>query len=121
MSSAKQLLLKVIPRPLDENPRGDIFGGWLMSQIDLAGMILGVKEVTKQFATVAAEFSFKKPIFTFDEVAIFGEIVHRGNTSFTVEFSLEVARSASQYQETVSAGSAKIVYAAIKAPGEKSS
>lgn len=113
-------LLRVIPQMKEANPRGDIFGGWLMSQLDLAGMLVGARQVKSAFATVAVkEMLFKKPIFAFDEVSIYGEILQHGTTSFTVALEAYVKRAPAYDNEPILVASAKIVYAAIKTPGVK--
>jgi acyl-CoA thioesterase YciA len=120
--NGKEVVLRLTPQSHEANPRGDIFGGWLMAQFDLAGMLIGYRASDSQFATIAVkDMLFKQPIFVFDEVSIYGEIVHRGNTSFTVEVIAYAKRAKDHYKkEPVLIGSAHIVYAAIKAPGEKS-
>ncbi len=121
LKTLKEPVLRLTPRANEANPRGDIFGGWVMSQFDLAGMLIGNKEMTSSFATVAVkEMTFKHPIFVFDEVSIYGEVIHRGNTSFTVELAAYAKRASERYQnEPILIGTAQIVYAAIKKPGEK--
>lgn len=117
---ANNPILRLTPRPNEANPRGDIFGGWLMSQIDLAGMLVGARYVDSQFATVAVkEMTFSHPIFPFDEVSIYGEIVEHGNTSFTVGFETYLLREGHYNGEKLLISTAKIVYATIKKPGEK--
>lgn len=115
----KEPVLRLTPRMNEANPRGDIFGGWLMSQLDLAGMLIGARQSTSAFATVAVKnMTFKQPIFAFDEVSIYGEISHRGKTSFTV--SLQAYTRRPNYTgESILVSEAEIVYAAIKNPGEK--
>ena len=113
-------LLRVTPQMNNANPRGDIFGGWLMSQLDLAGMLLGARQIKSAFATIAVkEMLFKQPIFALDEVSIYGEISRFGNTSFTVSLEAFVKRAPHYDNEALLVGSAQIVYATIKSPGEK--
>ena len=115
----KDVVLRVVPQMKEANPRGDIFGGWLMSQLDLAGMLVGSRQFKTAFATIAVkEMLFKHPIFAFDEVSIYGEVSHVGTTSFTV--SLEAfATRVPEYIESVKVASAQIVYATITQPGVK--
>jgi acyl-CoA thioesterase YciA len=113
-------VLRLTPRPNEANPRGDIFGGWIMAQIDLAGMLIGAREVSSQFATVAVkEMTFHHPIFPFDEVSIYGEIIERGKTSFTIELVAYLTREGNYDAEPLLVSKAKMVYALIKKPGEK--
>ncbi|TVQ81765.1 MAG: acyl-CoA thioesterase [Micavibrio sp.] len=77
--------LRTIAMPADTNPRGDIFGGWLLSQMDLAGSILAQKIARNRVATVGIEaMTFYKPVFVGDEVSCYTELVRVGNTSVTV-------------------------------------
>lgn len=113
-------VLRVIPQMHDANPRGDIFGGWLMAQLDLAGMLIGARKIHASFATIAVkDMIFKQPIFAFDEVSIYGEISAIGKTSFTVEVAAYVRRSKDYNAEPLFVSTAHIVYALIKTPGEK--
>lgn len=113
-------VLRLTPRPNEANPRGDIFGGWLMSQLDLAGMLIGARYVESQFATVAVkEMTFHCPIFPFDEVSIFGRVIETGNSSFTVGFEVYVTREGDYDAEPILASKAAIIYATIKQPGVK--
>jgi acyl-CoA thioesterase YciA len=115
----KEVILRVIPQMKDANPRGDIFGGWLMSQLDLAGMLVGSHQFKTDFATIAVkEMLFKHPIFAFDEVSIYGEVSHVGNTSFTVSLEAFV-KKLPDYVESIKVASAEIVYATITKPGVK--
>ncbi len=67
-------VLRVVPRPNDANPNGDIFGGWLMSQADIAGAIEAVKTARGSVVTRAVQdFQFLKPIFVGDLVSFYAE------------------------------------------------
>ena len=71
--------------PSDTNAAGDIFGGWLMSQVDTAGSIAAHRYVGNRVVTVAVnEFLFLKPVLVGDLVSIYAEIVHIGNTSIRI-------------------------------------
>ncbi|MBV9200319.1 MAG: acyl-CoA thioesterase [Alphaproteobacteria bacterium] len=78
-------LIRVIAMPADANPNGDIFGGWLLSQMDLAGGSLAVQRAQGRCATVAVDgMVFHEPVFVGDEVSCYGELIKTGRTSMTV-------------------------------------
>lgn len=82
----KELVLKVIPMPADCNINGDIFGGWVMAQVDLAGSVLPARYVSGRMATVAVnEFIFKQPVRVGDILSFFASVKRVGNTSITVQ------------------------------------
>jgi acyl-CoA thioesterase YciA len=81
----KELVLKVIPMPADCNANGDIFGGWVMAQVDLAGSVLPARRAQGRMATVAVnEFIFKQPVRIGDLLSFYSEITRVGRTSITV-------------------------------------
>jgi acyl-CoA thioesterase YciA len=78
--------LRAIAMPADANPNGDIFGGWLLSQMDLAGGTTAVRRAAGRVATVAiAGMIFRRPVFVGDEVSCYAEIVKVGRTSITLK------------------------------------
>jgi acyl-CoA thioesterase YciA len=78
-------LIRVIAMPADANPNGDIFGGWLLSQMDLAGGSVAVQRAQGRCATVAVDgMVFHEPVFVGDEVSCYGELVNTGRSSMTV-------------------------------------
>jgi acyl-CoA thioesterase YciA len=80
-----QPLVRVIAMPADANPNGDIFGGWLLSQMDLAGGNLAARRAEGRCATVAVDgMVFHEPVFVGDEVSCYGELIRTGRTSITV-------------------------------------
>jgi len=86
-------VIRIIPMPQNTNPNGDIFGGWIMSQADLAGSIVAVQRIKGRMATVAVNsFVFKKPVFVGDLVSIYGTISRVGNTSITVALEVYAER-----------------------------
>ncbi len=85
----KQPEIRVLPMPSDTNASGDIFGGWLMSQVDIAGSIAAHRRVGNRVVTISVnEFLFIKPVLVGDLVSIYADIVHIGNTS--IRIALEV-------------------------------
>lgn len=81
----KQPEIRVLPMPSDTNASGDIFGGWLMSQADIAGSIAAHRYVGNRVVTVAVnEFRFIKPLSVGDLVSIYADVEHIGNTSIRI-------------------------------------
>ena len=112
----REPVIRIIPMPQDTNPNGDIFGGWIMSQVDLAGSIVAVQRIRGRMATVAVNsFVFKQPVYVGDLVSVYGDISRVGNTSLTV--SLEVfaeRRMIGEFtQEVVKVTEAEFTYVAI--------
>jgi acyl-CoA thioesterase YciA len=82
---AGEPLIRAIAMPSDANPSGDIFGGWLMSQMDLAGASAASRRCRGRCATVAVDgMIFHQPVFIGDEVSLYGNIVKVGRTSMTI-------------------------------------
>ena len=92
----KELVLKVIPLPSDTNGNGDIFGGWVMSQVDLAGSVLCARVAQGRIATVAVnEFIFKQPVRVGDLLSFYSSVLRTGRTSITVQvevFAVDLCR-----------------------------
>lgn len=90
---SRQLALRVIPMPADCNANGDIFGGWIMAQVDLAGSVLPLKVAKGRVVTVAVnEFIFKERVFVGDVLSFFATIKKIGNTSITVDVEVYAER-----------------------------
>ncbi len=80
-----ELVMRVMPMPKDANGNGDIFGGWIMSQVDLAGCVLPARIARGKIATVAVnEFVFKSAVSVGDLLSFYARIERVGNTSITV-------------------------------------
>lgn len=85
----KQPEIRVLPMPSDTNASGDIFGGWLMSQVDIAGSIAAHRYVGNRVVTLAVnEFLFIKPVLVGDLVSIYANIAHVGNTSIRISLNV---------------------------------
>ncbi len=114
----QELVLKVIPMPADCNANGDIFGGWVMAQVDLAGAVLPARHARGRFATVAVnEFIFKQPVRVGDILSFFSRVVHLGNTSITVSVEVFAERWNEQGQY-VKVTQATLTYVAIDKDGK---
>jgi len=81
-----ELVIQVLAMPADTNPDGDIFGGWLLSQMDIAGAMLAKKRAQARVVTVGIkEMSFVKPVFVGDFLRCYCQVVKVGNTSIAIE------------------------------------
>ena len=79
-------VLRAIAMPSDTNPEGDIFGGWLLSQMDLAAASIAFHRAAGRCATIAIDgMTFISPVFVGDEVSLFAKVVHVGRTSLKVQ------------------------------------
>jgi acyl-CoA thioesterase YciA len=113
----KELVLKVIPMPADSNPNGDIFGGWVMAQVDLAGSVLPARHAKGRMATVAVkEFIFKQPVRVGDLLSFFSEVTHIGRTSITVKVEVYAERARAQ-GNYIKVTEAQLTYVAIDEAG----
>jgi acyl-CoA thioesterase YciA len=105
--------LRVIPMPADANQNGDIFGGWIMSQVDLAGAVPASRRARGRIATVAVNaFVFKEPVFVGDVVSFFAEITNVGRTSITVDVQVYAQRNPGK-EITVKVTEASLTYVAV--------
>jgi len=87
-------MLRVVPMPHDANQHGDIFGGWIMSQVDIAGGVLAARRARGRVATVAVNsFVFKQPVLIGDVVSLFARITRVGRTSITVDVEVFAQRN----------------------------
>ena len=109
----RHLTVRVLAMPADTNPSGDIFGGWLMSQVDIAGSILAVQVAQGRVATVAVhDFQFLRPVLVGDLVSCYAEIERRGKTSIRVKVDV-FAERARDPQSVDLVASASITYVAV--------
>lgn len=86
--------LRVVAMPGDCNATGDVFGGWVMSQVDIAGSIPAIQRAKGRVATVAVNsFVFKQPLFLGDVVSLYADIVKVGHTSMTINVEVYAQRN----------------------------
>jgi acyl-CoA thioesterase YciA len=86
-------ILRLVPMPTDTNYAGDVFGGWIMAQVDLAGSLPAIRRARGRVATVAVNsFVFKQPVFVGDVVSFYATIVKTGRTSITVDVAVYAQR-----------------------------
>ena len=113
----EELVLKVIPMPADSNANGDIFGGWVMAQVDLAGSVIPARYTRGRMATVAVnEFIFKQPVRVGDILTFFSKLVRIGRTSITVKVEVFAERFRSQ-GEYIKVTEASLTYVAVDDEG----
>ena len=114
----KELVMKVIPLPADTNGNGDIFGGWVMAQVDLAGSVQPARVTKGRMATVAVnEFIFKQPVRVGDILSFFSEVTRIGRTSVTVKVEVFAERYRAQGQY-IKVTEASVTYVAIDDQGK---
>jgi len=105
-------VLRVVPMPSDVNSTGDIFGGWIMAQVDIAGSIPAFRLARGRVATIAVNsFVFKLPVVVGDLVSFYAEVARVGRTSITV--NVEVYAERGVMQETVKVTEATLTYVAV--------
>ncbi|MES2976654.1 MAG: acyl-CoA thioesterase [Pseudomonadota bacterium] len=114
----KELVLKVIPMPADCNANGDIFGGWVMAQVDLAGSVVPARHVDGRMATVAVnQFIFKQPVRVGDILSFFAAVTRIGTTSVTVQVEVYAERFRAQ-GTYIKVTEASLTYVAIDDMGK---
>jgi acyl-CoA thioesterase YciA len=109
--------LCAIAMPMDTNPHGDIFGGWLVSQMDLAGSAAATRRAKGRVVTVAiTSMTFHRPVFVGDEVSCYAEVVKVGHTSLTVKILSWACRGIGDEQIAVTDGT--FTYVAVDVDGK---
>lgn len=110
--SDKEPVLRVMPMPSDANVYGDVFGGWIMSQVDIGGSIVASRRAQGRIATVAVNsFTFAQPVFVGDLVSVYADIIKTGNTSITVAVEVYAERGL-RADKTVKVTEAVLTYVA---------
>ena len=121
LPSDQDLVMRIIPMPADCNVNGDIFGGWVMAQVDLAGAVMAWRTVKGRLATVAVnEFVFKEPVMPGDLLSFFSKVEHIGRTSVSVSVEVfsEQLHNQGEYRKVTQA---RLTYVAIDAKGKPKS
>jgi len=109
----KEPTLRVVPMPADSNSSGDIFGGWVMSQVDIAGSIQAIRRARGRVATVAVNsFVFRQAVMVGDVVSFYADVVKVGRTSITVSVEVYAQRNPEK-EETVKVTEATLTYVAV--------
>jgi len=118
-----EVLLRTLAMPADTNPNGDIFGGWIMSQMDIGGGILAKETAQGRIVTVAVDsIKFIQPVLVGDVVCCYGELVRVGNTSLTVRLEVwvnPVLRKKPGDPECFKVTEATFTYVAVDDKGNK--
>ncbi len=108
----RHAILRVVPMPADANVHGDVFGGWIMSQVDIAGSIPAARRAAGRVATIAVNaFTFKQPVFVGDLLSIYADIIKVGTTSVTVAVEVYAERQRLEF-EIVKVTEATLTYVA---------
>jgi acyl-CoA thioesterase YciA len=109
----KQPAIRVAAMPKDTNSGGSIFGGWIMSQVDVAGAIVALVRAKGRVATVGVKsFEFHEPVFVGDLVSCYADVIRVGRTSITVRVEVYAQRNPSDPQ-TVKVTEAELTYVAL--------
>lgn len=110
-------VLRMVPMPADTNPNGDIFGGWIMAQVDIAGSLPALHHTKGRVTTVSVNsFVFKQPVSVGDIVSFYAEVVRVGNTSITVNVEVYAERNPEEWK-VVKVTEATLTYVAIDGQG----
>jgi acyl-CoA thioesterase YciA len=117
LPAGKEPMLRLVPMPADANSSGDIFGGWVMSQVDIAGSIPALRYARGRVATVAVNsFVFRQPVMIGDLVSLYAQVVKVGRTSITVSVEVYAQRNPEKVQ-TVKVTEATLTYVAVDSNG----
>ena len=109
----RQPTVRVLAMPTDTNAAGDIFGGWIMSQVDIAGSIAAYRRAGGRVVTVAVNsFQFHKPVFVGDLISCYAEVVRVGRTSLTVHVEVYAERGRG-IEPAIKVTEATLTYVAI--------
>ena len=112
-------VLRVMPLPADVNASGDVFGGWVMAQVDIAGAIPAMRRARGRVATVAVNsFLFKQPISVGDVVSFYAKVTQTGRTSITVDVQVYAERNPA-HPLVVKVTEATLTYVCLNSDGSK--
>lgn len=113
-----ELVMRVMPMPADVNANGDVFGGWIMAQVDVAGSVLPVRLARGRLATVAVnEFVFKQPVSIGDLLSFYSRVTRVGRSSITVHVEVWAERNPAA-PHLVKVTEANLTYVAIDSQGQ---
>ena len=118
LADDRELVLRVMPMPADVNGNGDIFGGWVMAQVDVAGAVLPFRIAKGRIATVAVnQFIFKHPVSLGDLLSFYAKVTRIGTTSISVHVDVYAERNPANLQ-VVKVTEADLTYVAIDGEGK---
>ncbi len=113
MPADQQPAIRILAMPTDTNALGDIFGGWLMSQVDIAGSIEAFRRARGRIVTVAVnEFRFLKPVYVGDLISLYSRLIKIGTTSIRIHVTAFAERNRG-IEECHKVAEAEITYVAI--------
>src|SRR5215468_4041286 len=105
LPEGREPAIRTVAMPKDANANGDIFGGWMMAQMDLAGAVVAIRRARGRVATVAVEaMAFHRPVMVGDLVSCFAEVKRVGRTSLSVQIDAWVERRIDGSAEQVTSG-----------------
>jgi len=115
----KQPTTRVLAMPRDTNAAGDIFGGWIMSQVDIAASIAAHRRAKGRVVTVAVnEFQFHQPVYVGDLISCYADVIKVGNTSLTVHVEVIAERDRGTEQR-IKVTEASLTFVAVDQQGNK--
>ena len=113
LPEGKEPTLRVIPMPADANHTGDIFGGWIMSQVDIAASVVAFRRARGRVVTVAVNsFEFHQPVFVGDLISCYAEVTRIGRTSLSVRVEVYAERNR-QKEECIKVTEATLTFVAV--------
>jgi len=105
--------IRIVAMPKDTNAGGSIFGGWIMSQVDIAGAVVALERAKGRVVTVAVNsFEFHQPVFVGDLVSCYAEVIKTGHTSITVKVEVYAQRNPDNVK-TIKVTQAEVTYVAL--------
>ena len=114
LPEGEQPVLRIVPMPADTNAHGTIFGGWVMSQVDVAGSVAAWERAQGRIVTIAVNsFVFREPVFVGDLVSFYARVLKVGRTSITVDVEVFAQRRREGKTEVVRVTEAQLTYVAV--------
>jgi acyl-CoA thioesterase YciA len=114
LPEGEQPVLRIVPMPADTNAHGTIFGGWVMSQVDIAGSVPAWERAQGRIVTVAVNsFVFQEPVFVGDLVSFYARVLKVGRTSITVDVEVFAERRREGKKQVVRVTEAQLTYVAV--------
>jgi acyl-CoA thioesterase YciA len=114
LPEGEQPVLRIVPMPADTNAHGTIFGGWVMSQVDIAGSVVAWERAAGPVVTVAVNsFVFSEPVFVGDLVSFYARVIKVGRTSITTDVEVFAQRRRQGHSEAVKVTEAQLTYVAV--------
>lgn len=115
----KQPVLRVVPMPADVNHNGDVFGGWIMAQVDIAGGVAAMRRARGRVVTVSVDsFIFRQPVSVGDVLSLYADVVRIGRTSIAIRVEVFAERNFADHH-IVKVTEAQLTFVAIDADGKK--